>query len=232
MRPLGESLAGSGFAVRAVRLPGHGTDPGDLATRRATEWQAAAGAGLEALRTEVPYVAVAGMSMGALLALDLAVTHPERVAALVLCGTPLRLPRVAWLPLLARVPGLARRWATIPKATGGPDIADPAERAASRSYRVMPLAAVLELLRLQRRVQRAVGRATQPALLLHGRLDRSVPLANLRLLRARLGSRWVETHVMERSAHVITLDYDRGHVGRLAADFLERVEARLSTAGA
>jgi carboxylesterase len=232
MRPLGEALAGRGFAVRAVRLPGHGTDPTDLAARRAPEWRAAAAAGLDALRAEVPYAAVAGMSMGALLALDLAATHPERVSALVLCGAPLRLPRVAWLPLFARVPGVARRWATIPKAAGGPDIADPAVRAASRSYRIMPLAAVLELIRLQRRVQREVGRVTTPALLLHGRLDRSVPLANLSLLRARLGSRWIETHVMERSAHVITLDYDRGEVARLAADFLERVEARLVTSGA
>ena len=48
--------------------------------------------------------------------------------------------------------------------------------------------------------------------------------SNLALLRARIGSRWVETHVLERSWHVVTLDYDRDEVGRLAADFLARVE--------
>jgi esterase/lipase len=40
----------------------------------------------------------------------------------------------------------------------------------------------------------------------------------------------IETHVMERSGHVITLDYDRTEVGRLAADFLTRVEAQVSAA--
>jgi esterase/lipase len=52
-----------------------------------------------------------------------------------------------------------------------------------------------------------------------------VPLANLELLRRRLGSRTVETHVLERSFHVVTLDYDREELARLAADFLTRVEA-------
>jgi carboxylesterase len=125
---------------------------------------------------------------------------------------------------------MARRLAVIPKRDGAPDIADPEMRAASRSYRVMPLAAVLELIALQRGVREALDRVTQPALLLHGRHDRSVPLANLALLRARLGSRVIETHVMERSGHVITLDYDRTEVGRLAADFLTRVEAQVSAA--
>lgn len=226
MRPLAEALAAHGFATRAPRLPGHGTDPDDLARTRGTDWVAAAEADLHALRREVPMAAVVGMSMGALLALELAARHPAAVSALVLCGTPLRLPRLAWLPLVARVPGIARRLAVIPKRGGGPDIADPEMRAASRSYRVMPLPAVLELIALQRRVRRALGRVTQPALLLHGRHDRSVPLANLAWLRARIGSRMVETHIMERSGHVITLDYDRTEVGRLAADFLSRVEAQ------
>src|SRR5207249_3975689 len=83
---------------------------------------------------------------------------------------------------------IARRWATIPKP-GGPDIADPAVRAASRSYRAMPLGAVLELLRLQAVVRGELGRVTQPALLLHGRHDHSVPLANLERVRRSLGSR-------------------------------------------
>jgi carboxylesterase len=230
MRPLADALAARGFATRAPRLPGHGTDPDDLARTRAADWVAAAEAGLDALRRDVPLVAVIGMSMGALLALDLAARHPTAVSALVCCGTPLRVPRLTWLPFAVRVPGMARRLAVIPKRDGAPDIADPEMRAASRSYRVMPLAAVLELIALQRGVREALDRVTQPALLLHGRHDRSVPLANLALLRARLGSRVIETHVMERSGHVITLDYDRTEVGRLAADFLTRVEAQVSAA--
>src|SRR5439155_1202803 len=187
MRPLGEALAARGFPVRAVRLAGHGTEVADLAGTRWTDWFASVAEGADRLRRDVPALAVAGMSLGALLALHLAAARPTEVAALVLCGTPLRLSGAGlrWLPLLARIPWIARRWATIPKP-GGPDIADPAVRAASRSYRAMPLSAVLELLRFQAVVRGEIGRVTQPALLLHGRHDHSVPLANLELARRSL----------------------------------------------
>ncbi len=232
MRPLGEALAARGFPVRAVRLAGHGTEVADLAGTRWTDWFASVTEGADRLRQDVPALAVAGMSLGALLALHLAATRPAEVSALVLCGTPLELggAGVRWLPLLARIPCIARRWATIPKP-GGPDIADPAVRAASRSYRAMPLGAVLELLRLQAVVRGEVGRVTQPALLLHGRYDHSVPLANLERVRRSLGSRLIESHVLERSWHVVTLDYDRDEVARLAADFLGRVEAGATPPG-
>src|SRR5438876_9550698 len=226
MRPLGEALAARGFPVRAVRLAGHGPEAADPAGPRWTDWFASVAEGADRLRRDVPALAVAGMSLGALLGLHLAATRPAEVSALVLCGTPLRLggAGVRWLPLLARIPWIARRWAIIPKP-GGPDIADPAVRAASRSYRAMPLSAVLEVLRLQALVRGEIGRVTQPALLLHGRHDHSVPLANLELARRSLGSRVIESHVLERSWHVVTLDYDRDEVARLAADFLGRVEA-------
>jgi len=225
MRPLGEALAARGFPVRAVRLAGHGTEVADLAGTRWTDWFASVAESADRLRRDVPALAVAGMSLGALLALHLAATRPAEVSALVLCGTPLRLSGAGlrWLPLLARIPWIARRWAIIPKP-GGPDIADPAVRAASRSYRAMPLSAVLELLRFQAIVRGEIGRVTQPALLLHGRHDHSVPLANLELARRSLGSRLIESHVLERSWHVVTLDYDRDEVARLAADFLTRIE--------
>jgi len=224
MRPLGEALAARGFPVHAVRLAGHGTDVAELARTRWTDWFASVEAGVARLRASTERLAVAGMSMGSLLALHLAATRPEDVTALVLCGTPLRLSdaRVRWVPLLARL--LPTRLAMLPKPDG-PDVADAAMRAASRSYRMTPLAGVTELLRLQAVVRRELSHVTQPALLLHGRHDHSVPLANLELLRRSLGSPWIETGVLEHSWHVITMDVERDEVGRLAAEFLERVEA-------
>src|SRR5437870_5438651 len=133
MRPLGEALAARGFPVRAVRLAGHGTRVADLAATRWAEWFASVAEGADRLRRDVPALAVAGMSLGALLALHLAATRPSEVSALVLCGTPLEL--------------------------GG------------------------------------------------------------------AGARVIESHVLERSWHVVTLYYDRDEVARLTADFLGRVEA-------
>ena len=225
MRPLAEALALRGFPVRAVRLPGHATSVADLAATRWTDWFAEVLRETQQLAAERPVAAV-GMSLGALLGLHLAATHPALVRALVLCGTPLegRGLRLRLLPFLARVPWFAARWATIPKRGDGPDIADPEVRAASRSYGAMPLGGILELLSLQDLVRAELGRVAQPALLLHGRGDHSVPVASLVRLRQWIGSRTVETHVLERSWHVVTLDYDRDEVARLVGDFLDRVE--------
>ena len=226
MRPLGEALAARGFRVRGVRLPGHGTTVQDLADTRWMDWFGEVLREGERLAVETQAVAAVGMSLGALLGLHLAATRAALVRALVLCGTPIESHgfRLRLLPLLARVPWFADRWAIIPKRGGGPDIADPVARAASTSYRAMPLSGILELLALQRVVRGELDRVRQPALLLHGRGDHSVPVADVGRLRRRLGSTTVEAHVLERSWHVVTLDYDRDAVARLAADFLDRVE--------
>lgn len=230
MRPLAESLAGAGFPVRAVRLAGHGTSVADLAHTTWRDWLASATAGLEALRRDVPRVAVAGVSMGGLLAIRLGAARPSDVAALVLCAPALRLadwkPRV--LPFLRFVPGFAGRFAVMPKR-GGRDILDATARTASCAYDAMPLPAVLSLLELQRTSRRDVGAVTQPTLLMHGRQDHVVPVASQERLRRELGSTWIESHVLERSAHVLTEDAERDTVGRLAVDFLDRVEHQGTT---
>jgi len=225
MRPLGDTLAARGFPVLGVRLAGHGTDPTDLGWTRWTDWYHSVEDGAAQLLGTTPRLAVAGMSMGSLLALHLAVARPAAVSALILCGTALRLTdsRARWLGLIGWARWATRRW-MVPK-TGGRDIADPAMRSASTSYMAMPLASVIELVQLQAVVRAELGRVEQPALLLHGRHDHSVPVSQLGELRDGLGSQRVETHVLERSWHVITTDVERAEVGRLAAAFLERVES-------
>src|SRR5205814_5300529 len=76
MRPRGQALAARGFPVRAVRLAGHGTEVADLAGTRWTDWFASVAEGADRLHRDVPALAVAGMSLGALLGPHLAATRP------------------------------------------------------------------------------------------------------------------------------------------------------------
>ena len=226
MRPLGEALAAAGFAVHAVRLAGHGTTPDDLARTGWRDWLASAEAGLAALRAEAPRIVVVGMSLGTLLGLLLAARHGTDVEGVVCAGTPLRLTdrRTPLLRSLRWVPPLRRRFAVLQKR--GRDISDPVARAASMSYDVIPLPALLSLLELRRVVRRELPRVRQPALVLHGRHDHNAPPSNVELLRRRLGSSRIEAHVLERSWHVVTEDVERDLVARLTIDFLARLEAR------
>lgn len=230
MRPLADALAARGFAVRAPRLAGHDTTLAELARCRWTDWLASAEDALRLLAADVERVAVGGMSMGALLAFRLAVTHPGTVAAVVSMAAPLDLGGRAspWLPWLERLPAATLRRAMIPKRNGR-DISDPEARARSRAYPKMPLPAILQLMALQRAAVADLPRVTQPTLVLHGRHDHTAPFANMGLLQTLVGSERVEAHVLERSWHVVTEDVEQELVAQLVGEFLERVEGRRQT---
>ena len=118
--------------------------------------------------------------MGGLVALTLAAE--ERVDALVVVGTPLRLSRTATLlvPFAKHVhPFLEKR--------NGSDIRGDAARARHPGYNQMPLASVHELVRLQRRVQAGIERVFAPILIAHGALDRTANPANARLMSSSSG---------------------------------------------
>ena len=226
MRPLGEALAAAGFAVHAVRLAGHGTTPDDLARTGWRDWLASAEAGLAALRAEAPRVVVVGMSLGTLLGLLLAARHGTDVEAVVCAGTPLRLAdrRTPLLRSLRWVPPLRRRFAVLQKR--GRDISDPVARAASTSYDVIPLPALLSLLELRRVVRRelAAGDAAGARPPWPPRPQRAAVERRAAAPPARI--RRIEAHVLERSWHVVTEDVERDLVARLTIDFLARLEAR------
>ena len=76
MRPMGEYLAGQGFTVVGPRLKGHGTRVEDMFDNTYQDWIASAEAGLDEIRKQCRTVFVAGLSMGATLAMHLACSHP------------------------------------------------------------------------------------------------------------------------------------------------------------
>ena len=82
-------FAAHGFSVFAVDLPGHGRTPGpapaSIAAGAAWLVEVVAAAGFDTAH-------VVGHSMGGLMALELAATHPTRVASLTLLGVAERIP--------------------------------------------------------------------------------------------------------------------------------------------
>lgn len=225
VRSLGDALAAAGFPCRAVRLPGHATTPADLATVTRADWLAAVEAAVQDMQTRVPAVALAGMSLGALLALAVAAAGTPPVRALVLLGTPLLLAdeRAAWLRWVSWVPR-ALHPARLVRKRRGRDIRDAAARARSVAYEASPLTAIVELVRLRATVARLLPRVTCPTLVLHGRHDRTAPVANVDALRHGLGSRPLEVEVFEASGHVLTEDGERDAVAGRVVAFLSRVD--------
>ena len=98
VRPLADAFVRLGCSVEAPMLAGHGGTLADLAGTTWRDWLASAEAALARLEAVTaksaglaPPVAIAGFSMGGLLALRLARLYPERVSALAVMSAPLRL---------------------------------------------------------------------------------------------------------------------------------------------
>jgi carboxylesterase len=227
---LAVSLEAEGYLVRSPMLPGHGGTVAALGVTGADDWLSGADEALTRLADETGgRVAIVGASMGALLALRLSRRRPDTIAALVLMSAPLR-----WHPLrrygvdvLARLAALVGVAASIPKF-GGVDAADPQVREAAPSINAFPLAALRELFALSDAAAGDVPSVTAPALVIHGRLDRTVPLDVSEALASTLGSSIVERLWLARSGHLVAVDYDRAAVAIAVNAFLTR-HARWAT---
>jgi carboxylesterase len=215
VRPVGEALARRGIGARGPALPGHNETPERLAQVTHTAWLEAARSHLRELRAASERVFVVGLSMGGLLALDLAAAEP--VDGVIVIGTPLRLHHpLAWLiPLVKYVRPMQ------PKPQGS-DICDAAARERHPSYDVMPLHAVHELQRLQRRVRSRLAQVTAPILVAHGAHDQSARPADARRIHAGVSSRVRELIFFESSAHVVPVDFDGPRLAEAAGEFLAR----------
>ena len=171
VRPLAEACAAAGYSVAMPLLPGHGTQVLDLDRTRWTDWLAAAREALDWLAAGCDRVHVVGMSMGALLALEMergATPVPLRSLLLLAPAMGLPLPTALAVRVLARV-GLPRTVGKKPTALPGVT--------QSPGYRAMPLAAVDSLLDLMERVRARRHPLQLPVLVLHGTDDRTIPFA-------------------------------------------------------
>src|SRR5262245_35255806 len=83
MDALRKCLEAQGVRCAVPVLAGHGTQPEDMAGTGWKLWQEDVRQAFDALRKESGPVAVVGLSLGGLLALDLAEQRPEEIPALV-----------------------------------------------------------------------------------------------------------------------------------------------------
>lgn len=220
MRPLADELASCGLACLAVRLPGHGTSPEDLAGRRWEEWLAAVVRGFDLLARRHPRIYAAGLSTGALLVVALA--DERSPAGMVLLSPYLRLrhqlaPLAGWLRF---VYPYQQRLLTGPEAR--------------YYYSRRPVAGVHQINRLVRSLKPRLARITAPVLAIHGGGDRIVDIDSGRTLVDRLRSR---VRIYERLGpevpHVLTgvANPQRGMVFDLVGKFLSELEDQCGVAG-
>ena len=214
MRPMGEYLADQGFTVVGPRLKGHGTRVEDMFDNTYEDWIVSAETGLDEIRRRCRTVFVAGLSMGATLALHLACTHPDTVKGVVsICGPVFMKDfRLFFMPLIRpfvkTIPGV------------GSDIKDHA--VTELAYERMPLSALGELLKLCRLVKEELPQIKQPALIFESREDHVVHPSNAPYILEHIGSAEKELIWLENSYHVATLDFDKELIFEKTAQFMRQ----------
>jgi carboxylesterase len=227
VRPIAEGLAAQGFTVAAPVLAGHCTSLDDLRCTRHVDWLRSAQEALDALAAEVggAPVAVAGFSLGGLLAVALARRNPGKVPAIAVMSAPLRLRplEVAAVRAWARLPLRLRqgRLGLLPKSRGF-DVLDPEMAARNPSHMALPLEGVHSLIQLGELVRRELPEVTVPALVMHGARDRTVPLEDSLELAGTIGSTEIERVWLQRSGHLIGIDSERRTVVESVVRFFNK----------
>lgn len=229
---LGKRLNRAGFTVHGVQLAGHCGDEADLLATGWHDWYASVEAAAVRLRGQVDHLFVAGLSMGALLALRLASERPDLVGGVGVLGATFRydgwnMPKIArlafLLPLVKRL-GLGRGRSFQEEPPYG--LRD--ERIRSQISQAMlggdsaaaglpgnPWDSLAELYALSADVRGRLSRVRCPCLVAHASEDDIAHVRNAYVVVNAVNAP-VELLLLRDSYHMITLDRER----RLLADRL------------
>jgi carboxylesterase len=217
VRGLGEYLAARGYDVMAPLLAGHGLTPEAMATTRWPDWVRSADEALRVLRRDCADIFVCGQSLGGTLALHLAATQPDvrGVMTMGAMGSPeffsdWRLRAIRGLKYLIR-------W-HVPN--GESDLGDPTALQQLHNYARRPTVCIESLLQFLRLIQQELPNITAPALIMHGRGDRTVDVRNAPFILEKIGSRDKQLVWFERSGHCITIDLEHDQVFETAFRWL------------
>jgi len=241
MRFVARGLHEAGFTVRAVQLAGHCGSAADLVATGWRDWYRSVDAAATELRRQVDHLFVAGLSMGALLALKLAIDRPDEVDGVGLYGTTFRydgwaIPRIAklsfMLPLACGL-GIGRErvfMETFPYGIKNERI---------RSWIVgsmlsgdskaaglpgNPWPSLAEFVQLSRHVRSNLASVRAPCLVVHSTDDDIASLSNVAVVEAHVSAP-VEKVLLDDSYHMVSVDQQRDVLIARSVRFFERIAA-------
>ncbi len=210
MRLLGEFLQKQGYTVLGVRLDGHGTTPQDLAQTNWTNWYGSVENGYHILQGICKDVAVIGLSMGGLLAIQLAAEYP--LSKLVSLSAPIHIydRRIAVVPLAKYfrtfVAKKRRQYDVNPIYAVG--------------YDKMPLSGLHSMVKMIQHVQSILPQINIPVLIIQSRKEHTVKPESAEFIYRHIGSNNKKLIWLERSGHIITLDIEKEFVFACISNFL------------
>jgi carboxylesterase len=236
MRFVGKALAKAGFTVYGMQLAGHCGSEADLLTTGWRDWYASVEAARAELVSRHGSIFVAGLSMGALMALHLAHEHPDTVKGIALYSLTFwhdgwTVPKLGFLlPLFLHTP-LGLRYRFIEAYPYG--IKDERLRkrvvasmvsgdSAAAGTLGMTGASLRQLYAFIDVLKPELGKIVTPTLIMHSTEDDITSLRNPRYVERRLAGP-VKTILLDDCYHMITVDQQRQQVVQETIDFFRGV---------
>jgi len=222
--PVADALRATGYIVKAPLLAGHGNNLETLNRSTWPHWYGSVLHAHEVLVRETQKVFYVGLSMGALLGLKLAAEVGNSLQALALLAIPFQLrplfrhfviPSIRYSPLRFVIRSVAKNFEK--------SILDPEGRELYRQNSIhrMPGKAVFQCEDLRKEVSKNLSKIKQPLLFIHGHRDHLADPRGLLEIQRKVGTKKMDVVMMENSAHVLSLDYDREEVAKRVVSFFE-----------
>lgn len=225
-------LKNAGFVTHSLTLPGHGTQPADLAGVTAEDWIDAVVAKYHEVRGLHPRLHLMGMCMGSLLAAVLAQRERHAQGNLVLLAPPVYIDGWAtpWYrglrPLLYAIPGIGRTMKIEEEDPFGIKneqlraiVKAKFERGENFHYRWVPLECIRQVDRLRAILMKGAKEIRCPTLVVHAREDELTSLRSANFLVEQIGGGRARMVVLEDSYHMICVDNDREIVAKNVLEF-------------
>lgn len=235
--PLAKRLQKAGYTVKAPYYKGYGYTKADSTIPPWRVWHADTLAEFRALKAEYDSVSIAGLCMGAVLALSAAEELGDEVAALSLLSTTLYYDgwTIPWyrflLPLGYYTPFryLYTYKGSEPYGVKNPELQSWIAREIDNQSSSIAAAANLSLPcvyegeRLIRKVRKQLPQVTAPTLIIHAEEDDVCSPRSARLVEAKVSSRQTKLVLLHDSYHMITLDNEREKVADETVAFFNQV---------
>lgn len=226
------ALKAKGYIVKTPLLKGHGSDLKTLMRTTWPEWYESVLKSYEELSKETEAIYFVGLSMGALLGLKLAIdggdgplmgTVPLKALALLAVPFQVRpifryvvIPGVRYTPLRFFIRSVAKNFE---KSVLNPE---GRELYRANSLARMPSQCVFQTQNLVKLIKKDLTKIAQPLLLIHGAKDHLADPRGLLDIQKQVTSPIVDVVMLENSAHVITVDYEREQVANRVVGFFEK----------
>ena len=215
LRKLIDFLSSKNFHVCAYNLPGHGTSVKECNNTTYQEWISFTEKKFADLSSSCDQIFICGISMGALLAMNLSVLFPVKglisVAPVLEFNKPFKIHILN--PLICNI--LKWRFKKYEINKG---------QYIYYGYNKWPLVALNELRKLSKYIYKhVVHNITCPTLLIHSTADKVSLFNNYTIMKNQIGSKNVSSLVVEQSGHnIFDCDNEKELIHKTILDFMNK----------